>query len=68
MFYFEQEDLCDEDVMLLDCYTTLFLWVGSQAHSDEKKKVNENVVVCVVTCPDVIGGNMCCLFVSFLSL
>jgi hypothetical protein len=38
VFYFEQEDLCDEDVMLLDCYTTLFLWVGSQAHSDEKKK------------------------------
>lgn len=38
IFYFEQEDLCDEDVMLLDCYTTLFLWIGSQAHPDEKKK------------------------------
>lgn len=38
VFYFEQEDLCDEDVMLLDCYTTVFLWVGSQAHADEKKK------------------------------
>lgn len=36
--FFEQEDLCDEDVMLLDCYTTLFLWVGSQAHPDEKTK------------------------------
>eukprot|EP00603_Paraphysomonas_imperforata_P002999 CAMPEP_0114417660 /NCGR_PEP_ID=MMETSP0103-20121206/3082_1 /TAXON_ID=37642 ORGANISM="Paraphysomonas imperforata, Strain PA2" /NCGR_SAMPLE_ID=MMETSP0103 /ASSEMBLY_ACC=CAM_ASM_000201 /LENGTH=797 /DNA_ID=CAMNT_0001585967 /DNA_START=115 /DNA_END=2508 /DNA_ORIENTATION=+ len=38
VFYFEQEDLCDEDVMLLDCFTTVFLWVGSQAHADEKRK------------------------------
>lgn len=38
VFYFEQEDLCDDDVMLLDCYTTLFLWVGSHAHPDEKSK------------------------------
>jgi hypothetical protein len=38
VFYFEQEDLCDEDVMLLDCFTTVFLWIGSQAHADEKRK------------------------------
>lgn len=30
VFYFEQEDLNDEDVMLLDSYTTVFLWIGSK--------------------------------------
>jgi len=34
---FAQEDLIDDDVMLLDCYTTVFLWVGSGANAQEKK-------------------------------
>jgi hypothetical protein len=35
---FEQEDLIDEDVMILDCFTSIFVWVGSQAHAEEKAK------------------------------
>jgi advillin len=35
---FEQEDLIDEDVMILDCFTSIFVWVGSQAHAEEKTK------------------------------
>jgi hypothetical protein len=34
---FSQEDLIDDDVMLLDCYSSVFLWVGSAANATEKK-------------------------------
>lgn len=32
-----QQDLCPEDVMLLDTYDALFLWIGEGANIDEKK-------------------------------
>lgn len=35
---FDQSDLNDEDVFLLDTYTALFLWVGSQANATEKEQ------------------------------
>jgi advillin len=38
---FDQTDLNDEDVYLLDTFTTLFLWVGSQASTTEKEKAME---------------------------
>jgi len=38
VFDFEQEDLVEEDVMLLDTFTTLFVWIGSQANDSEKTK------------------------------
>lgn len=33
---FEQEDLCDEDVFILDAFTAVFVWIGSQSNSEEK--------------------------------
>ena len=30
VFQFEQEDLCEEDVMLLDTFHTVYVWVGEQ--------------------------------------
>ena len=33
VFAFEQEDLNDEDVYLLDSFTTVFLWVGSKVRT-----------------------------------
>ena len=41
VFDFEQEDLIDEDVMILDCFTSIFVWVGSQAHPEEKARAME---------------------------
>jgi hypothetical protein len=35
---FVQEDLNDEDVFLLDTYTQLFVWVGSQSNAEERSK------------------------------
>lgn len=38
---FSQEDLIDDDVMLLDTYTQIFVWVGSKASDQEKQKATE---------------------------
>ncbi len=35
---FEQGDLNDEDVFLLDTFTQLFVWIGSQASAEERSK------------------------------
>jgi hypothetical protein len=35
---FDQSDLNDEDVFLLDTYTQLFVWIGSQSTAEEKDK------------------------------
>lgn len=38
---FDQSDLNDEDVFLLDTYTQLFVWIGSQSTQEEKSKALE---------------------------
>jgi len=38
---FTQSDLNDEDVYLLDTFTTVYLWIGSQANATEKSKASE---------------------------
>lgn len=38
---FDQSDLNDEDVFLLDTYTQLFVWIGSQSTQEEKTKAME---------------------------
>jgi hypothetical protein len=38
VFQFEQEDLLDEDVFILDTYSQLFIWVGSGSTQEEKDK------------------------------
>lgn len=35
---YTQEDLIDDDVMLLDTFTTVFVWVGSQSNDTEKSE------------------------------
>ena len=39
--FFDQSDLNDEDVFLLDTYTSLFVWIGSQSSTTEKEKAVE---------------------------
>lgn len=38
---FTQNDLCNDDVYLLDTFTTLFVWVGSGATDEEIQKSTE---------------------------
>ncbi len=38
---FDQNDLNDEDVFLLDTYTQVFVWIGTQSTEEEKKKAVE---------------------------
>jgi hypothetical protein len=40
VFNFAQDDLCDDDVMLLDATTTVFLWVGRGATANEKDEAD----------------------------
>lgn len=37
VFNFNQTDLVPEDVMLLDVYTTIFLWIGKLSTAQERK-------------------------------
>ncbi|XP_064475215.1 advillin-like [Ornithodoros turicata] len=34
---FDQSDLMEDDIMLLDAWTTLFLWIGSKASREDRK-------------------------------
>ena len=41
LFDFGQADLEDDDVYLLDVYTSIFVWLGSQANETEKRLAPE---------------------------
>mmetsp|Transcript_136813 Transcript_136813/g.249391 ORF Transcript_136813/g.249391 Transcript_136813/m.249391 type:complete len:873 (-) Transcript_136813:142-2760(-) len=41
IFYFTQEDLNDEDIMLLDTVQHVYLWVGLEANAEERKEAKE---------------------------
>lgn len=38
---FTQDDLLEDDVFLLDCYTTVFIWVGTGSNDTEKRMALE---------------------------
>jgi len=39
--YFTQDDLINEDVMLLDAISCVFLWVGNESNEEEKEAAGE---------------------------
>jgi len=44
IFDFTQEDLISDDIMLLDAWTEIFLWIGNGANVDEKKAALEMAI------------------------
>ncbi len=38
---FTQDDLCNDDVYLLDMYTQLFVWIGGGSTEEERQKASE---------------------------
>eukprot|EP00056_Hartaetosiga_gracilis_P012462 m.198992 g.198992 ORF g.198992 m.198992 type:complete len:666 (-) comp13692_c2_seq2:133-2130(-) len=51
IFDFDQEDLIEEDVMLLDTYAEIFVWIGKGANAIEKKGALEAAFEYVKTDP-----------------
>ena len=45
IFNFTQEDMDDDDVMLLDTYESIFLWIGQKSNSKEKQEAMKTAVV-----------------------
>ena len=60
MFNFTQEDLCDDDVMLLDTYDNVQVWVGSGANEAEQKFAMEFGAEFIASCAAVDGRDPDC--------
>jgi len=41
VFNYSQDDLCDDDVMLLDVTSTVYLWIGTGATENEKSSAQQ---------------------------
>ena len=52
IYDFAQEDLIAEDIMLLDTYDEVFVWIGSGANATEKKLAVETAAAYVTNAPD----------------
>ena len=44
VFDFDQEDLIEDDVMILDTYAEVYVWIGKGANAEEKKKSLETAI------------------------
>jgi len=44
VFDFDQEDLIEDDVMILDTHREVFVWIGNGANTEEKKKSLETAI------------------------
>jgi len=44
IFDFSQEDLISDDIMLLDAWNEVYLWIGNGANTDEKKTALETAI------------------------
>ncbi len=43
VYNFMQDDLNNNDVMVLDCYSTLYMWMGKKANKPERTKAIKKV-------------------------
>jgi len=49
IFDYDQEDLIEEDVMILDAGHEIFVWIGNGANTEEKKKALETAIEYIKT-------------------
>jgi hypothetical protein len=52
VFNFSQDDLIDDDVMILDTFAEVFVWVGSRSSEEEKKGSLKAALDYVANAPD----------------
>ena len=38
VYNFSQQDLCNNDVMVLDVFSTVYLWIGINANKHEREQ------------------------------
>ncbi|XP_037091154.1 advillin-like [Pollicipes pollicipes] len=48
---FDQSDLCEDDVMLLDAWDAVFVWVGSKSNRDERQQAEQAAIEYLRTDP-----------------
>ena len=58
IFNFCQDDLVDEDVMLLDVVSEVYLWIGSQANENEKREASALAAKYVEACAATDGRDV----------
>ena len=49
IFDFDQSDLIEDDVMILDTYAEVYVWIGKGANTEEKKKSLETAIEYIKT-------------------
>jgi hypothetical protein len=57
IYDYAQEDLISDDVMLLDAYTEVYVWVGTGANESEKKEAIVTAAEYVKNAPDARSGD-----------
>jgi hypothetical protein len=58
VFNFCQDDLIDEDVMLLDVGSEVYLWIGSQANENEKREAAALAQKYIAACSETDGRDV----------
>ena len=55
VFDFTQEDLDEDDVMMLDTWSQLFIWIGENANKEEKEQSAVLAYEYLIKHPSVTG-------------
>ena len=54
IFDFDQDDMDEDDIMILDTYDTIYFWVGNGARREEKvdalHMISVRIFLCVCVC------------------
>lgn len=62
---FTQEDLIDDDVMLLDTYNTVFVWIGTQSNEEERREAVPIAQNFIASMAEIDGRDLNTPIISF---